>query len=200
MELITDFGTKKQLFQEDWPGFAVANRNGTNCLYLGEWKPLMEGPNFVIKDGEHILDQLSKKITNEEFVDYLCVGEMTNLAALLLLYPKVESRIRRILICPGEKDGKCKYPVSEKNVLRDPIGAKVVMNSTPVKIIVGGESEAEQNRIIRDYLKRPFCQDRAEIFASVQTEEGRTYGSIYIDKWEICRQIPNSILIGKWQN
>lgn len=195
MGIIIDYGTTPKQFETHLSGLTICNIKESGYLYLGQWKPLMDIPVFRTENGEHILEQLSKKIISDHLDDYLCLGEMTNLAALLLLYPEIEQKIRRIIICPGEKDKTSEYPVSEKNVLQDPISAKVVMRSLPLKVIAEQETPAKQYAAANTYLSKPYKKEDPQLYASVQTEKGCTYGSLYIDKWNICKKAPNAILI-----
>lgn len=199
MRTIIDYGTNAELVAEDWQGIRIANKNVRDTIYLGEWRPLMDGPLYISAGENHILDQLCKKIVKEKtLVDFLCLGEMTNLAALLLFHPEIESLIGRIIICPGEKDGECRYPVSEKNVLRDPIAAKVIMKSSIPKYIVTEETDGKQRKLVREYLKNPTELEEQPVYVSVQTAESHTYGSLYLDQWDICKQTPNAVLI-QWK-
>ena len=185
------------------PVFSAANVGTANyeqedCLYMGEYKTLMEKRGFPEVDGRNVLDLLYEKITTAgEEVDYVCLGQMTTLACLMFIHPDVVEKLRRILICPGEQNKHRAYPVSEEHVLTDPVASRIVMDADVLKVIMAEKTLPAQYKGIERCLSGQESLGREpSVFATVILDMGCTYGSLYIDRLNICKREPNSILIG----
>ncbi len=196
MKRVVDYGTRPGREKES-PELQITNYESNESLFMGTWQALTEKRGYPNLGKENVLDILYKKIVSQKFpIDYICMGEMTNLAALLFVHPNVTSSIARVFICPGEMKKKGMYPVSQENILHDPIAAKIVLNSCIKKIIAMADTEDAQKKQIYEYLhKEEGKEDPCLAYVSVQLDHGCTYGSLYIDRWNICKKNPNSILL-----
>lgn len=171
---------------------------GTSLLPMGEWRPLMERRGYPQIEGINVLDLLYEAIKGAgEAVDYVCMGTLSDLGCLILTYPDVSDYIKRVVICPGEQGRNRDYPVSEENILRDPVAAKVVMNSQIPKIVISQGTLTEQSGLLHRYLDKTGSDAMGSyVFATVNLDQGCTYGSLYIDRLNISKREPNTVLIG----
>lgn len=202
----------------------TANYRQEDSIFMGPWKPLMERRGFPETEGRNALDLLYDKIKMAgEKVDYVCLGQMTTLGCLMFTHPDAAKRIRRIVICPGEQNRHRDYPVSEEHILSDPVAARIVMNADVTKFIMAEETSTAQYESLERYMSAeassdaasmdmahagaasmdmahagasPVDTDSPSVYATVILDMGCTYGSFYIDRLDICKKKPNTVLIG----
>lgn len=197
MYVVADYADK------NGPDFVVAEVKTANyeqrgLLYMGTYKPLMEKRGFPEVNGRNALDLLYEKIIMAgKKVDYVCLGQMTTLGCLIFIHPDVAGRLNRVLICPGEQNKNRDYPVSEEHILSDPVASRIVMDADMVKVIMAEETLSAQYKRMECCLSGQAVLDKEpSVFVTVNLDKGCTYGSLYIDRLNICKKKPNSVLIG----
>lgn len=185
------------------PGFAAAHIKTANyrledSVFMGPWKPLMERRGFPEAEGRNALDLLYGKIGSAgEKVDYICLGHMTTLGCLIFTHPDMADRINRVLICPGEQNKDRNFPVSEEYILSDPVAARIVMNADVTKVIMAEKTQTAQDEALKRFMSENGSRNtEPSVFATAVLDMGCTYGSLYIDRLDICKKKPNAVLIG----
>ena len=176
----------------------AANYRQEDSIFMGPWKPLMERRGFPEADGRNAMDLLYDKIKMAgEKVYYVCLGQMTTLGCLMFTHPEVKADIKRILICPGEQNKDRNCPVSEEHILSDPVGGRIVMDADVTKVIMAEETQQAQYETMKRCISGQEPVDvKPSVSATVILDLGCTYGSLYIDRLDICKKKPNAVLIG----
>lgn len=78
-----------------------------------------------------------KLLESDEPVTIVATGPLTNIGALLIVYPEIKSKIKQIAIMGGSMIGGNWTAAAEFNILVDPDAAKVVFNSG-IHILMAG--------------------------------------------------------------
>lgn len=202
MFAVMDYGDRKGP-ELNVPGIRIANTDRKDFLFMGPWKPMMECRGFPDAGGQNVLDLLYEKIKMAgEKADYVCLGQLTALACLMMTHPDVTSYLRRVLICPGERNKDRKHPVSEEHILLDPVAARIVLNGGMPKEIMAEKTRTAQYEAAKQCLTfgEASCTEAPWVYATAVLDQGCSYGSLYIDKLNICKREPNVRLIGGCYN
>ncbi|WP_153731515.1 ribonucleoside hydrolase RihC [Sporosarcina obsidiansis] len=90
----------------------------------------------VIK--EHAVEAIRQLLENhDEKITIVPIGPLTNIAMLLLLYPKLKSKIDKIVLMGGSLSGGNMNGPAEFNIWADPHAAKIVFESEIDVIMIG---------------------------------------------------------------
>lgn len=87
-------------------------------------------PNFTKLCNEHaVIEMKNTLMTSKEKITIVAIGPLTNIAMLLKLFPKVNSKIEEIILMGGSLTRGNKGVNSEFNIAVDPEAAKIVFAS-----------------------------------------------------------------------
>lgn len=100
----------------------------------GPVMPLSTQESHELGSVEFMYDKIIK---SEEKVTIVATGPLTNVGALLIVYPEIKEKIERISIMGGAMIGGNWMPSAEFNILVDPDAARVVFKSG-VPIVMSG--------------------------------------------------------------
>ncbi|MEG1984856.1 MAG: nucleoside hydrolase [Oscillospiraceae bacterium] len=134
------------------------------------------------------IGQLAKKIQScADGAFYLCDGSLTTAAILFAAYPELKDKIRCLIFISGVQ-GICeRNPISEKNVVADPISAKMIFQSG-IRLTVLSDAMDLQT-----YLDTDFTAG-TKVYCDVDVSGGFTFGSLCVDLMNIEKKIPNITL------
>lgn len=131
------------------------------------------------------IGHLAKKIEScKDGVFYLCDGSLSTAAILFSAYPELKEKIQIFLFITGEQ-GTCEsYPLSEKNVLADPISAKMVFQSNiPLAVF-------SDTRDLQKYFDTGLAGSK-QVYCAVDVSGGFTFGSLCVDLLNIEKKPQN---------
>lgn len=101
----------------------------------GDFLPLP--PATIKPQKEHAVFYLADKFMNtDEDITLVAVGPLTNIAMALRIEPRLEERIRQLIIMGGGHTGCNASASAEFNFYADPEAAKIVMDSKIPKVIL----------------------------------------------------------------
>lgn len=115
-------GASRPLFRELITAAAVHGESGLDGPALPE-PTLPESPLSAVELAAKAIRGCDRPVT------LIPTGALTNVAALLLAYPELKSRISRISLMGGSAIGGNWTPAAEFNILVDPEAAHIVFNA-----------------------------------------------------------------------
>lgn len=140
-------GAERPLIAEPIYAYDIHGNNGMGDYVFKEdiFAPLSDRPAL-----EAMANVLQK---SEEKVVICPIGPLTNIAQLLMLYPKLKEKIDFLSIMGGSLKGGNTNAAAEFNFLADPEAANIVFNSG-VPIIMAGLDVTEKAYIDKSHLDR----------------------------------------------
>ncbi|WP_316571428.1 ribonucleoside hydrolase RihC [Neobacillus sp. YIM B06451] len=130
----------------------------------------MDGYNFpepartILK--EHAVEATRSLLEeSEEKITLVPVGPLTNIAALLLMYPQLKDKIERVVLMGGSLSGGNVNGAAEFNIWADPHAAKIVFESG-LDIVMIGLDVTLKARIGEDVLSKSPNKS-AEMFDAI---------------------------------
>ena len=101
----------------------------------GDYMPLPEAK--IKEEKEHAVNFITKTLLESDGdITLVCVGPLTNIAMALRMEPKIEEKIKEIVIMGGAIAAGNASESAEFNFFADPEAAKIVMDTTVKKVIL----------------------------------------------------------------
>lgn len=101
----------------------------------GDYLPLEESK--ILPEKEHAVNYITRTLLESEGdITLVTVGPLTNIAMALRMEPKIESKIKKMVIMGGGHTGCNASATSEFNFFADPESAKIVMDTKIEKMIL----------------------------------------------------------------
>lgn len=110
------------------PFIKTIDTDETPCQYQADMGN--ESENYRGNAVDFIIEKLE---TSEEKITLLCIGPLTNIAAVLIKCPKVKSKIEKIVLMGGAYT----FHAAEYNIQLDPEAARIVFESEVDILAVG---------------------------------------------------------------
>lgn len=128
-------GCEKPIICNDVPGRKPDLPRVTRQDCHGDFLPLPEARIKV--QPEHAVWYLIQKLMESDGdITIAAVGPLTNIAMALRLEPRIQEKIKELVIMGGAHTGANASPSAEFNFYADPEAAKIVMDSSVPKIIL----------------------------------------------------------------
>jgi len=132
--------------------------------------PLPAPKNSVEK--EHAIDFIVRTFMEaSEPMDWITIGPLTNAALALRKEPRIVEKIRLLTMMAGGLDAGNTRPMAEFNIFADPDAAKIVFDSSVLKMMVpldplflGGHLKWSNQQNIQAAKDRPWCNLAGKIF------------------------------------
>lgn len=117
---------------------------------------------------EHAVEAIYKLLeSSDEKITLVPIGSLTNIAMLLLMYPKIKSKIEHIVMMGGSLSGGNVTSAAEFNIWADPHAAKIVFDSK-IDIVMIGLDATLKALIGRNQLSSLNKQSKsAEMFSAI---------------------------------
>ncbi|AMC93280.1 hypothetical protein AOC36_04620 [Erysipelothrix larvae] len=138
-------GANRPLFSKPLYAEAV---HGVSGLGDYAYKPCAS-PSFIEKDAvDAMIDVLE---TTSDKITIVALGPLTNIATLLIRYPKAKEKIERISIMGGGLKGGNANIAAEFNIFVDPEAASIVFDSG-ILMTMAGLDVTEQSYILTKHI------------------------------------------------